>query len=375
VDINVIRLSIQFLECDSEMASEFSQTARRPQTSFDFRTRGLIMKNTKSASSLATASPNPLLVLTALLAVYIIWGSTYLGIRLAIASIPPFFMAGTRYLAAGGAMFLFALCRGAKMPSLVEWRDALILGGCLLLVGNGGVTFAEQYVPSGTAALLVATVPVFLTIFAWVSKLGPRPNGTICIALLLGLLGVSILSQPGTQSATSPGNQFHWYMGIIALLAAAALWAGGSLYSRKAAHPSSPIVGVGIQMICGGALLLLVSISTGEIGRVDLGRITGESFLAWLYLVVIGAIIAFTAYIWLTRVISPALLGTYAFVNPVVAVLLGWAIAGETLDSRTISGTSVIVVAVVIIVVFANRSNRTAASGAARRVMAGASNQ
>ena len=333
------------------------------------------MKNTKPASSLETASPNPLLVLTALLAVYIIWGSTYLGIRLAIASIPPFFMAGTRYLAAGGAMFLFALCRGAKMPSLVEWRDALIVGGCLLLVGNGGVTFAEQYVPSGTAALLVATVPVFLTIFAWLTKLGPRPSGTICIALLLGLLGVSILSRPGTQSATSPSIQFHWYIGIIALLAAAALWAGGSLYSRKAAHPSSPIVGVGIQMICGGALLLLVSISTGEAGRIDLGRVTGESFLAWLYLVVVGAIIAFTAYIWLTRVISPALLGTYAFVNPVVAVLLGWAIAGETLDSRTISGAAVIVVAVVIIVVFKNRSNRTAASGAGGRVIAGASNQ
>jgi drug/metabolite transporter (DMT)-like permease len=332
------------------------------------------MKNTKSASSLETSSPNSLLIVTALLAVYIIWGSTYLGIQLAIASIPPFFMAGTRYLAAGGAMFLFALCRGAKMPSLVEWRDALILGACLLLVGNGGVTFAEQYVPSGTAALLVATVPVFLTIFAWLAKIGPRPSGTICTALLLGLLGVSILSRPVAQSAMSPDNQFHWYMGIIALLAAAALWAAGSLYSRKAAHPSSPIVGVGIQMICGGALLLLVSISTGEAGRVDLGRVTGESFVAWLYLVVIGAIIAFTAYIWLTRVISPALLGTYAFVNPVVAVLLGWAIAGETLDSRTISGASVIVVAVVIIVVFSNRSKRTAASGAASRVMAGASN-
>jgi drug/metabolite transporter (DMT)-like permease len=299
---------------------------------------------------------------TALLAVYIIWGSTYLGIRLAIASIPPFFMAGTRYLAAGAAMFLFALCRGSKMPSLVEWRDALILGGCLLLVGNGGVTFAEQYVPSGTAALLVATVPVFLTILAWLTKLGPRPSGTICTALLLGLLGVTILSRPGTQSATSPGNQFHWYMGIVALLAAAAVWAGGSLYSRKAAHPSSPIVGVGIQMICGGALLLLVSISTGEVGRVDLGGVTGESFLAWIYLVVVGAIIAFTAYIWLTRVMSPALLGTYAFVNPVVAVLLGWAIAGETLDSRTISGAAVIVVAVVIIVAFANRTKRTAVS-------------
>jgi drug/metabolite transporter (DMT)-like permease len=318
------------------------------------------MKTTKSALSFETASPNPVLVLIALLTVYVIWGSTYLGIRLAIASIPPFFMAGTRYLAAGGAMFLFALFSGAKMPSLVEWRDALILGGCLLLGGNGGVTFAEQYVPSGTAALLVSTVPVFLTIFAWATKLGPRPSAMVCVGLLLGLLGVSILSRPGTQSTMSPGSHFHWYIGIVALLLAAAVWAWGSLYSRKATHPSSPIVGVGIQMICGGTLLLLVSISTGETGRVDLGRVTTESFLAWAYIVVFGAIVAFTAYIWLTRVISPALLGTYAFVNPVVAVLLGWAIAGEKLDSRTISGAAVIVAAVVILVVFTSRSKRTA---------------
>jgi drug/metabolite transporter (DMT)-like permease len=318
------------------------------------------MKTTKSASSFETASPNPLLVLIALLTVYVIWGSTYLGIRLAIASIPPFFMAGTRYLAAGAAMFFFALLRGAKMPSLIEWRDALILGGCLLLGGNGGVTFAEQYVPSGTAALLVATVPVFLTIFAWATKLGPRPSVMVCIGLLLGLLGVSILSRPATQSTLSAGSQFHWYIGIVALLVAAAVWAGGSLYSRKAAHHPSPIVGVGIQMICGGALLLLVSISTGEAGRVDLGRVTTESFLAWVYIVVFGAIVAFTAYIWLTRAVSPALLGTYAFVNPVVAVLLGWAIAGEQLDTRTISGAAVIVVAVVILVAFTNRTNRTA---------------
>ncbi|MBV8214703.1 MAG: EamA family transporter [Verrucomicrobia bacterium] len=330
------------------------------------------MKTTKSSSSFEIASPNPLLVLTALLTVYVIWGSTYLGIRLAIASIPPFFMAGTRYLAAGGAMFLFALFRGAKMPSLVEWRDALILGACLLLAGNGGVTFAEQYVPSGTAALLVATVPVFLTIFAWLTKLGPRPSGMICIALLLGLSGVWILSRPGSQSAMSPGNQFHWYAGIIALLVAAALWAGGSLYSRKAAHPSSAILGVGIQMVCGGALLLLVSVSTGEAGQVDLGRVTAESFLAWLYLVVFGAIIAFTAYIYLTRVCSPALLGTYPFVNPVVAVLLGWAIAGEELDRRTISGAAVIVVAVVIIAASTNRAKRAVVTGPASKVMAGA---
>jgi drug/metabolite transporter (DMT)-like permease len=165
------------------------------------------MKTTKSASSFEIASPNPLLVLIALLTVYIIWGSTYLGIRLAIASIPPFFMAGTRYLAAGAAMFLFALFRGAKMPSPVEWRDALILGGCLLLGGNGGVTFAEQYVPSGTAALLVATVPVFLTVFAWATKLGPRPSVMVSVGLLLGLLGVSILSRPSPQSTASSSNQ------------------------------------------------------------------------------------------------------------------------------------------------------------------------
>ena len=333
------------------------------------------MKTTKSASSFETASPNRLLMLTALLTVYVVWGSTYLGIRLAIASIPPFFMAGTRYLVAGGAMFLFALFRGAKMPSRVEWRDALIVGGCLLLVGNGGVTFAEQYVPSGTAALLVATVPVFLTVFAWLTKLGPRPSGMVCIALVLGLLGVGILSRPGPDSAMSPGNEVHWYAGIIALLASAALWAVGSLYSRKAAHPSSAVIGVGIQMICGGVLLLLVSVLTGEAGRVDLERVTAESLLAWIYLVVFGAIIAFTAYIYLTRVCSPALLGTYPFVNPVVAVLLGWSVAGETLDSRTISGTAVIVVSVVIIVVSTNRTKRAVVAGAPSKVMAGATNQ
>ena len=316
------------------------------------------MNATKSASPAQTVSPNPLLILGALLTVYVIWGSTYLAIRLAIASIPPFLMAGTRYLAAGGAMFLFALFRGAKIPSPVEWRDALIVGACLLLVGNGGVTFAEQYVPSGTAALLVATVPVFLIIFAWSAKIGPRPSAMVSLALVLGLLGVSILSGAGAPSALSSANRFNWYIAIIALIAAAAVWAAGTLYSRKAARPSSAIVGVGIQMICGGALLLLVSISTGEASRFDWSRVTAESTLAWVYLVVFGAIIAFTAYIWLARVCSPELVGTHAFVNPVVAVLLGWAIAGEALDSRTISGAAVIVVAIVIIVVSTNRTNR-----------------
>ena len=365
MDFNAIRLSIQFAECSFEYwPAEFSRTARHSERTLS------IMDANKSGSSPERASHNPLLVLGALLTVYVIWGSTYLGIRLAIASIPPFFMAGTRYLAAGGVMFLFAWVRGAKLPSLIEWRDALIVGGCLLLVGNGGVTFAEQYVPSGTAALLVATVPVFLTIFAWIARLGPRPSWMICLALLLGLIGVSILAPPSVQSGLSSGDQYNWYVGVVALLVAAAVWAGGSLYSRKATRPSSAIVGVGIQMICGGAMLLAVSISSGEPGRFNWSRLTAQSAFAWVYLVVFGAIIAFTAYIWLVRVCSPVLVGTHAFVNPVVAVLLGWAIAGEKLDGRTVSGTAVIVVAVVIILVFSNRSNSTAVPRSTAKVMA-----
>ena len=299
--------------------------------------------------------PSRTLVVGALLVVYLIWGSTYLGIRLAIESIPPFLMAGTRYLAAGGAMFLFELCRGRKLPSKAEWRDAFILGGCLLLCGNGGVTFAEQYVPSGTAALLVATVPIFLAIFAWIARMAPRPNGAVSFALLLGLFGVSILSRSDGQASA----QHNWYLGVFALMIASVVWAVGSLYSRKAPRPASAILGVGTQMLCGGFLLSLVSVFTGETSRFDWSKVSSESFFVWCYLVVFGAIVAFTAYIWLTRVCPPALLGTYAFVNPVVAVVLGWAIAGEQLNLRTISGAAVIVGAVTIIVFFSNRTGPT----------------
>ena len=324
------------------------------------RQLALRIMDTRKQHLSSPTNASPLLVLVALVTVYLIWGSTYLGIRLAIAAVPPFLMAGTRYLAAGGAMFLFALVRGAKLPSATQWRDALIVGACLILVGNGGVTFAEQYVPSGTAALLVATVPVFMTIFAWATGMAPRPNAMICLALLLGLLGVFVLSGPGKHSGGPMVTPYDWYAGIVALIAASAVWAGGSLYSRNATRPDSPIVGVGIQMICGGALLMLVSVATGEPARFQWSNVTTESVIAWVYLVSFGSIIAFSAYIWLVRVCSPALVGTYPFVNPVVAMVLGWAIAGEQLDSRTISGAAVIVVSVIIIVLFPNRSKPVA---------------
>jgi drug/metabolite transporter (DMT)-like permease len=285
----------------------------------------------------------------------VIWGSTYFGIRLAIESIPPFFMAGTRYLAAGGTMFLFALSRGAKLPSKTELRAAFIVGGCLLLGGAGGLTFAEQYVPSGTAALLVATVPVFLTIFAWITRLTARPSRTVLFALLLGIAGVFILSRPDLHSALSSNGQSNWYLGVTVLLISSSIWAAGSLYSKNAARPSSAILGVGIQMISGGALLLVASALSGEPSRFDWAKVSVQSFLAWWYLVIFGAIIAFTAYVWLVRVCAPSLVGTYAFVNPVIAVFLGSVFAGEELTLRTISGAAVIVVAVAIIIFFSSR--------------------
>jgi drug/metabolite transporter (DMT)-like permease len=300
--------------------------------------------------------PNRALVIAALLIVYVVWGSTYLGIRLAIQSIPPFLMAGSRYVVAGVLMFLFEWIRGAKLPSAAEWRDAFVVGGCLLLCGNGGVTFAEQYVPSGTAALLVATVPIFLTFFAWIARFTSRPSGPVIFALLLGLAGVFILSRPDEHVRVAPSA---WYTGVGALLTASAIWAAGTLYSKKAARPSSSILGVGIQMVAGGLLLLLTSISMGEPNRFDWRGITMGSLVSWFYLVFIGAIVAFTAYIWLVRVCSPALVGTYAFVNPVVAVLLGWVFAGEEMNNRTMVGAGVIVIAVTIIALFSNRRTRT----------------
>jgi drug/metabolite transporter (DMT)-like permease len=299
-------------------------------------------------------APSRPLVIAGFLIVYVIWGSTYLGIRLAIESIPPLFMAGTRYLVAGGAMFLFAFSRGAKLPSRAEWYAALVVGGCLLLGGNGGLTFAEQYIPSGSAALLVATVPIFLTTFAWIARLTSRPSAAVLFALFLGLAGVFILSRPESQSF-SPAAQHNWYLGVTVLLVASAIWAAGSLYSKKAARPSSAVLGVGIQMICGGALLLIVSVSTGEAGRFEWSKVSMRSILAWWYLVIFGAIIAFTAYVWLVRVCAPSLVGTYAFVNPVIAVFLGSAFAGEELNFRTMCGAAVIVAAVALVVFFSNR--------------------
>lgn len=296
-------------------------------------------------NTVRTLQASVLKVALALGAVYLIWGSTYLAIRFAIETIPPFLMAATRYLVAGALIYTWARLRGAPRPKLVHWRSAIILGAFLLLAGNGGVVWAEQKLDSGLAALLISTEPIWIVILVWLRSGRQRPNPRVIAGMLLGFIGLVMLVRP--SGATGAGS--------IDLVAAAAVglaslcWAWGSLYSQRAPLPESPLAATGMQMLSGGALLLLVSTLTGEPGRVALSEISLKSALSVGYLIVFGAIVAFTAYVWLLRVAPPVLVSTYAYVNPVVAVLLGWAFAGEPLTAGTLISAAVILAGVALI--------------------------
>ncbi|HSK76560.1 MAG TPA: EamA family transporter [Thermoanaerobaculia bacterium] len=290
-----------------------------------------------------TPRASMLKVALALAAVYVIWGSTYLAILFAIETIPPFLMAGARYLTAGTVLYLWARFRGAPRPSLVHWRSALIVGAFLLLVGNGGVVWAEQYVESGLAALLISTEPLWIVLLVWLRPGGKKPGLRVIAGLVLGFLGLMLLVRPG-----SGGGDVN-LLGAGVLVLASLSWAWGSLWGQRAKLPESPLLTTGMQMLAGGALLFLASLVTGEPGRFELAQVSMKSVLALGYLVVFGAIVAFTAYVWLMRVASPVLVSTYAYVNPVVAVLLGWAFASEPLTAGTLVAAAVILTGVALI--------------------------
>ena len=276
---------------------------------------------------------------------YVVWGSTYLGIRWGVETIPPFFMAGTRHLSAG--LFLYLIMRRREKIEItrIHWRSAWIIGGLLLVGGNGGVTWAEQRVPSGLTALLVATVPLWIMILSWLHKDLSRPGLKEFSGIILGFLGLGILIGPeelvGGESVDS--------LGAFALFIAALTWSIGSMYSRKAPLPSSPFLNTAMQMIAGGALLLILSLVSGEWQQLNFAAMTTRSILSWAYLAVFGSLIGFSAYIWLLKVSTPQKVTTYAYVNPVVAVFFGWALAGEELSVRTILASVVIVASVIII--------------------------
>jgi drug/metabolite transporter (DMT)-like permease len=282
----------------------------------------------------------------ALLALYIVWGSTYLAIRFAIETIPPFLMAGTRFLVAGSLLLCWMRLRGAPWPKPSEWREASIVGGLMLLGGNGGVCWAEQTVPSGVAALVVSTVPIWVVLLDWLWLESGRPNASTLLGLTLGFGGVALLIHPGGAKDTGGAP----VVGILVLVLASGLWAAGALYSRRARLPASPWVAIAMEMVAGGALLALVGTAAGEWRHVHLAEVTARSLLSLAYLVFFGSLIGFSAYLWLLKATTPARASTYAFVNPVVAVFLGWAFAGEAFPLRTMIAAAVALTGVVLIV-------------------------
>lgn len=297
-------------------------------------------------SSNRSVRPSLLLTVLAFAAVYVIWGSTYLGIKYAIETLPPFLMSGSRFLIAGVALVAWAMWRGEQRPTLAHWRSASIVGALLFLGGNGGVVWAEQYIPSSLAALLVATEPLWIVLMNWLRPAGVRPAFVTFLGLAVGFAGVWLLIGGVSSGDDLSGRST---LGAGAVIGATLAWAAGSLYSLRAEMPASAILSAGMQMIAGGAFLTLAATLTGEWSRLDLGRASTVSVGAFLYLVVFGSIVAFTAYSWLLQNVSPAKASTYAYVNPVVAVLLGWAIAGEAVTARTLLATAVIVSSVALI--------------------------
>ena len=301
--------------------------------------------------------PSRLIILAAFAALYLIWGSTYLGIRFAIETIPPLLMAGARFLLAGLIMYAIARTQGAPRGSLANWRTALIIGGCLLLGGNGGVTLAEQYVSSGLASVMVATVPIYIALLAWWSGIAPRPTPVVWLGLAGGFAGVSILLGPALRF--SPEESSHPGIGMLILLCSSFIWSAGSIYSRKAKSASPPLLLAGEQMICGGALLTLAGLLMGEHHRFDASRISLLSMGAFAYLVIIGALVGYTAYIFLLRHCDPAKVATYAYVNPIVAVLLGALFAGETLTGRAVLAAGLIIGSVALVITVQQTKSRT----------------
>lgn len=291
------------------------------------------------------------LVLAAFAAIYIIWGSTYLGIAVAVQTIPPHVMAGIRFVISGAVLFAFLRWRGVPMPKLVHWRSALIVGILLLGLGNGSVSWAETMVPTGLASLMIAVVPLWMVLMDWARPGGTRPKGGVFFGIALGLGGIVLLVGPAALGLDRPLN----YSGVAIMLLASLAWSLGSIYSRHADIPDNPLMLTAMEMLLGGIFLLGMALPLGEYTDFTFAQVTTASWVALLYLILFGSFLGFTAYVFLLQVSTPAKVSTYAYVNPVVAVFLGWALLGETITPLTLAASAIIVAGVAIITYFNTR--------------------
>jgi drug/metabolite transporter (DMT)-like permease len=284
-------------------------------------------------------------ILSAFAAIYFIWGSVYLAVQFAVTTLPPFLMVGVRMAFAGLLLHACARGKGAARPQALHWRTASVIGFLVVVMGSAAVAWAQKRgVPSGLTALLIATETFWIILLDWLLHKGHRPGPRVVVGMLLGFAGVALLVAPGRlDGSVDP-------LGAGVILVGTVAWAGGSLYSRSAPQPASLLLSIGMQMFVGGALAMVVGSLLGEWARVDLAAVTPASWLAFAYLLIFATLITFPAYIWLLRVVPAARVSTYAYVNPVVALLLGWLIAGEPLGIRSLVAAALIVVSVLMVV-------------------------
>lgn len=280
-------------------------------------------------------------VWAALTTIYVVWGSTFLAIAVVVRDLPPFLSMAVRHLAAGGLLFGWLLLRRREHEPLGfrQWRAAFVFGGALFLVGHGGLAWAQQEVPSGIAALLVGTIPLWMAILAWVflsERLGLRAFA----GLALGFGGLALLVDPSGEEGAKP-------IGALVIVLGALGWAAGSVYSQRSALPKDTLLGAAMGMLAGGVLLAAFS---GVRGELDDATFTTDALLATAYMVVVGSLIGFSAYVWLLKTVPASTVSTYAYVNPVIAVLLGWAFNDEVITGRTLLAGAAIVVGVALMV-------------------------
>lgn len=285
------------------------------------------------------------MIFWAFAAIYVLWGSTYLAIRVMVESMPPLLSSGVRFVFAGAILYAWARWRGVPAPPRRLWTPAFLLGSLFFLVGNGGVSWAETRIPSGLTALLAATSPLFTVVFESTRGGWRRPPLRVVLGIVAGLCGVALLVTPGEII----GGAHADLLGAVAITASAIAWAGGSVLSHAMPLHKSPAMATGMTMLAGGILLLTAGLVAGEGSRVSPEMFDPKAVLAWAYLVVFGSLIGFSAFTYLLRVTTPQKVSTSAFVNPLVAVALGWAILGETVSARTLVAATIIIGGVVLI--------------------------
>jgi drug/metabolite transporter (DMT)-like permease len=282
----------------------------------------------------------------ALLALYLVWGSTYFGIKVAIETIPPFFQAAVRFFISGLILIIWQRAAGNELPTRKQWISTAIIGTLLLLGGNGLVSWAEQTIPSGIAAIIIGTIPMFLVIAEAIRPKGVKPTWRAIVGLLIGFAGIFILVGPGEFSGNSiPLNP----IGVVVLLCACMLWATGSIFSKSADLPKSSLMTTGAEMLMGSLGLVIVSMLTGELHGWHIAQVSARSLIGLTYLITIGSLLGFGSYIWLLQNAPISLVATYAYVNPIVAVLLGNWLGNEPLEPRIGVATAIIIGSVIFI--------------------------